>query len=103
MSRFETWFEMADKVVDILKRHLAGKELVADSAEDLAEQVMNEVDSLLVEETRGLCRVIGKDYDYGLIRLYVCCGEACSGVDEIIVDIKGDMEVKMKVEEVDVL
>jgi hypothetical protein len=98
-----SWFEMADKVVDILKRHLAGKELVADSAEDLAEQVMNEVDSLLVEETRGLCRVTGKDHDYGLIRLYVCCGETCSGVDEIIVDIKGDMEVKMKVEEVDVL
>ena len=98
-----SWFEMGGRVVEILKKHFAGRELVADSLEDLAERVMSEVDSLLVEETRGLCRVTGEDHDYGLIRLYVCCREACSGVDEYIVNIKGDVEVKMKVEEVDVL
>jgi hypothetical protein len=91
-----------EKVVDILKRHFAGKELVADSFEDLAEQVMNEADRLVIEETGGLCRVTGSDRDYGLIRLYVCCGEICSSVDEYNVDIKGDIEVRMKVEEVDV-
>jgi hypothetical protein len=103
MSRFETWFEMGDRVVEILKKHFAGRELVADSVEDLAEQVMNEVSDLLVKETRGLCRVVGKDYDYGLIELHVCCGEVCTSVDEYIVQIRGDMEVKMRVEEVDVL
>ena len=98
-----SWFEMGDRVVEILKKHFAGRELEADSLEDLAERVMSEVDSLLVEETRGLCRVTGEDHDYGLIKLHVCCREVCSGVDEYIVYIKGDVEVKMKVEEVDVL
>jgi CMP-2-keto-3-deoxyoctulosonic acid synthetase len=97
----ESWFEIGDKVIDILKRHFTGKELVADSVEDLAERVMNEANRLL--EEIGLCRVTGKDYDYGLIRLYVCCREACTGVDEIIINVRGDMEVKMKVGEVDVL
>jgi hypothetical protein len=98
-----SWFEMGNKVVEILKKHFAGRELVADSIEYLAERVMSEADSLLVEETRGLCRVTGEDHDHGLIRLYVCCGEVCTSADEYIVYIKGDVEVKMRVEEVGML
>lgn len=95
-------FELKEKLKEIVTRFM-GKELVADSVEDLAERLMDEADSVIRRETRGVCRVTGSDHDYGLIRLYVCCGEICSSVDEYIVDIEGDMEVKMKVEEVDVL
>jgi predicted metal-dependent hydrolase len=98
----KSWFEMGNRAVEILEKHFAGKELVADSVENLAERVVNEAKRLLEEIG---CRVTGKDYDhdYGLIRLYVCCREACTSVDEIIIDIRGDVEVKMKVREVDVL
>jgi CMP-2-keto-3-deoxyoctulosonic acid synthetase len=96
---------MGDKVVEILKKHFAGRELVADNLDNLAERVMSEVNSILAEETRGLCRVIGEDHEHehGSIRLYVCCRDVCTSVDEYIVDIKGDMKVKIKVEEVELL
>jgi CMP-2-keto-3-deoxyoctulosonic acid synthetase len=94
---------MGDKVVEILKKHFAGRELVADSLEYLAELVESEVDRLLAEETKGLCRVTGEDHEYGSIRLFVCCKDVCTSADEYIVDIKGNMEVKMKVKEVEML
>jgi hypothetical protein len=92
--------ELKEKLKETVVRLFTG-ELVANSVEDLAEQVMREADEAVRRETGGLCRVTGSDHDYGVIRLYVCCG-ACSEEDEYAVDIEGDPEFKMTVREVNV-